>query len=98
MRSARAATVAVEVAHRGVDGRMHGHSLQVEVWTADEVDLDRWREQVAEVAAAIEGQLEDTIAARTFEAVASVFLERLPGANRVVLRLPSRGHAVEMVR
>ncbi len=98
MKSARAATVALEVAHLGTDGRMHGHSLTAEIWTYDAVDLDGWRATVGAAASAIEGRLEDTIRARTFEDVAEALLERLPAAFRVVLRLPTRGHAVEVVR
>jgi hypothetical protein len=94
----RAATVPLEIAHRGIDGVLHGHSLTAEVWTAIAVDLDDWRCSVTAVATAIEGMLEDTIRARTFEDVAGIFLERLPDADRVVIRLPTRGHAIEAVR
>jgi hypothetical protein len=94
----RAATVPLEIAHLGTDGVLHGHSLTAEVWTHDSVDLDVWREQVAEVAARIEGRLEATIHGRTFEDVALTLLTSLPTAHRVVIRLPTRGHAVELCR
>ena len=94
----RAATVPIEIAHRGLDGVMHGHSLTAEVWTAAEVDLDAWRETVRLVAAVMEGQLETTIGARTFEGVAASILDRLPEACRVVVRLPTRGHCIEAIR
>ncbi|WP_158742807.1 hypothetical protein [Acidisphaera sp. L21] len=94
----RAATVPLEIAHRGVDGVLHGHSLTAEVWTAAAVDLDDWRRAVTAVAAEIEGMLEETIRARTFEDVAEIFLDRLPKSDRVIIRLPTRGHAVEAVR
>ena len=94
----RAATVALEVAHRGLDGTLHGHSLTIEAWTDAMVDLDAWREELEAVAAGIEGLLEQTIGGRTFEAVAGAVLDRLPGCTRVVLRLPTRGHVVEATR
>ena len=98
MKVSRAATVPLEIAHLGLDGVLHGHSLTAEVWTEQEVDLDIWRQDVAAAAAAIEGRLEDTISGRTFEAVALALLEQLPMACRVVIRLPTRGHLVEMAR
>ena len=94
----RGATVPLEVAHRGLDGRMHGHSLTAEVWTKADVDLEDWRDRIACAAAAIEGELEITIAGRTFEDVAVAVLTRLPEACRVVVRLPTRGHVVEVWR
>ena len=78
MRVHRAATVALEVAHLGTDGVLHGHSLTAEVWTEGEVDLDRWRAEIAAAAAAIEGRLEETVGGRTFEDVALRLLEGLP--------------------
>ncbi len=98
MRIVRAATVPLEVAHLGTDGILHGHSLTAEVWTQEAVDLDVWQREVATVAAAIEGHLEETIRGRTFEAVASALLHRLPTASRVVIRLPTRGHVVSVDR
>ncbi len=98
MRTSRAATVALEIAHLGLDGLLHGHSLTAEIWTDSEVDLDAWRETIAAAAAIIEGRLERTIEGRTFEDVARAFLDRLPEASRAVIRLPTRGHAVEMTR
>ena len=98
LRVARAATVPLEVAHRGLDGSLHGHSLTAEVWTHEVIDLDLWRRQVEAVASQVEGHLESTIGARTFEDVASEILTRLPAAHRVVVRLPTRGHAVEVCR
>ena len=98
MKVSRAATVALEIAHLGLDGVLHGHSLTAEIWTESEVDLDAWRETIATAAAEIEGGLERTIHGRTFEDVARALLERLPTASRAVIRLPTRGHAVQMQR
>jgi hypothetical protein len=98
MTFARAATVPLEVAHLGTDGVLHGHSLTAEVWTLESVDLDAWRAQVTEAAARIEGRLEATIQGRTFEDVAMTLLTSLPAAHRVVIRLPTRGHTVELCR
>ena len=94
----RAATVPLEIAHLGLDGVLHGHSLTAEVWTRDDVDLDAWRALVTEAAGRVEGRLEATIQGRTFEDVAVAMLTSLPTACRVVVRLPTRGHAVELVR
>ncbi len=94
----RAATVPLEIAHLGLDGVLHGHSLTAEVWTRAEIDLDAWRAEVSAVAVDVEGRLEQTIAGRSFEDVARALLERLPGADRVVVRLPTRGHVVELER
>lgn len=94
----RAATVAVEVAHRSPEGVLHGHSLTVEAWTPRDTCLDAWRGEMAHALAPLEnGPLEKT-AGRTFEDVAMWILERLPDAVRVVVRLPTRGHAVEVSR
>ena len=94
----RAATVPLEIAHLGLDGALHGHSLTAEVWTRDEVDLDSWRATVGEAAQRVEGRLETTIHGRTFEDVAAALMASLPGAFRVVIRLPTRGHAVDLCR
>lgn len=98
MKFLRAATVPLEIAHLGTDGILHGHSLLAEVWTEAVVDLDVWRDEIRQVAAVIEGQLEATIKGRTFEDVAVEFLNRLPLACRVVVRLPTRGHAIDLSR
>jgi hypothetical protein len=94
----RAATIPLEIAHLGTDGVLHGHSLTAEVWTEAEVDLDVWRQQITRATAALSGQLEATIGGRTFEDVASQVLACLPDACRVVIRLPTQGHAVELWR
>ena len=94
----RGSTVAVEVAHRGMDGVLHGHSLTIEAWTEQPVDLDAWRARLEGIAASIEGELEQTIGGRTFEDVAGAVLDRLPDCDRVVVRLPTRGHVVEATR
>ena len=88
----------MEVAHFGVDGLLHGHSLTAEVWTASTVDLDRWQDTVRLATSGMEGQLEATIGARTLEDVAAAILGALPDACRVVLRLPTRGHCVDFER
>ena len=94
----RASTVPLEVAHLGMDGVMHGHSLTIEAWTDQPVDLDAWRDRMRDATAPFEGQLERTIGARTFEDVAEAVLAALPECVRVVVRLPTRGHVVEAVR
>lgn len=94
----RTASAPVEIAHCGVDGVLHGHSLIVEATTRDAICLDEWRAQLAECLAGIEGQIERTIGARTFEDVALVVMQRMPAACRVVVRLPTRGHSVEATR
>ena len=93
-----ASTVALEIAHLGTDGVMHGHSLTIEAWTAQSVDLDDWHARMAAVASSIEGQIEHTIGGRTFEDVAEAVLTALPECVRVVVRLPTRGHIVEAAR
>ncbi len=95
---ARAATVPLEIAHHGIDGRLHGHSLTVEAWTAHDVDLDVWRARLERVVAAIEGPIERTIGGRTFEDIAAAVLHGLPEADRAVISLPTRGHRVEARR
>jgi hypothetical protein len=94
----RASTVAVEIAHLGVDGALHGHSLTIEAWTDQPVDLDAWRARLGDVATTIEGQIERTVGGRTFEDVAEAVLNALPDCVRVVVRLPTRGHIVEATR
>jgi hypothetical protein len=94
----RAATIPLEIAHLGTDGVLHGHSLTAEVWTAAEVDLDVWRQQIGLATASLSGQLEATIGGRTFEDVARRVLACVPEACRVVIRLPTQGHAVELWR
>jgi hypothetical protein len=93
------ATVPLEVAHRGLDGVLHGHSLSAEVWTDKALDLDRWRERIAQETSHIgKGPLEESIRARTFEDVAKEILRVLPMATKVILHLPTLGHKVEVVR
>ena len=94
----RASTVPLEIAHLGTDGVLHGHSLTVEAWTDQPVDLDVWRERIRAVIAPFEGQLERTIGGRTFEDVAEAVLAALPECVRVTLRLPTRGHVVQAER
>ncbi len=98
MKVMRGCTVPLEIAHLGDDGIMHGHSLTVEVWTDQEVCLDGWRAAAVAGLAHIEGQLEVTIGKRTFEDVGAAVLKALPGAVRAVVRLPTRGHLVEVCR
>lgn len=98
MKFLRAATVALEVAHFGEDGVLHGHSLTAEVWTDKACCLDAWRDRVMSAACPIQGRLEETIGGRTFEDVGVAMLNALPEAVRVVVRLPTRGHLVEVSR
>lgn len=94
----RAATVALEIAHHGADGRLHGHTLLVQAWTGHDTCLDAWQALLRERTAHIEGVLEQTIGARTFEDVAVEILRVLPEAVRVAIQLPSRGHSVDVSR
>jgi hypothetical protein len=98
MKFLRAATISLEVAHMGLDGILHGHSLVVEVWTENELCLDAWRARIEERTAYIEGQLEKTISGRTFEDVAVAILSALPEAVRVIVTVPTLGHRVEATR
>ena len=92
----RGVTVSIEIAHRGVNGIMHGHSLSLEVWTSLDVDLDVFSADVRDAVAFMDhAPLEDTIQARTFEDVAERVLTETR-ADRVVLRLPSKGYLVEV--
>ena len=91
-----AVTVPVEIAHRGVNEIMHGHSLTLEVWTDRSVDLDAFVADVKEAVAHIDhGPLEDTIGARTFEDVAAA-VARCTQAKRVVVRLPTKGYVIDL--
>lgn len=98
MRFMRACTVPLEIAHMGDDGVMHGHSLTVEVWTDRDVCLDAWRAIAVAGLAHIEGQLEVTIGGRTFEDVGAAVMGALPDAVRAVVRIPTRGHSIEVCR
>jgi hypothetical protein len=94
----RATTIALEIAHFGENGVLHGHTMMLEAWTDRNTCLDAWQELIRQRTAHIEGQLEQTIGGRTFEDVAVAALKVLPEAVRVVVRLPSRGHVVEAIR
>jgi hypothetical protein len=94
----RAVEVPIEIAHHSITGAIHGHTLMLTVWTRDAVDLDQWRADVAEAVAYMEnGFLEDRVG-RTFEDVALAVLDRVEAAERVQVRLPSRGHIIEARR
>jgi hypothetical protein len=99
LRFERAASTSLEIAHHGTDGKPHGHSLILEVWTFEDTCLDTWRDRITAATRFIgDGFLEDTIGGRTFEDVASAVLRVLPEASRLTLRLPSLGHAIEARR
>ena len=98
VRVQRAVTVSLEIAHRGLDGVLHGHSLTVEVWTDSVADLDALKAQVQVAVAHIQGQLEDTINGRSFEDVGVAVLADVQDACRAVVRVPTRGHVVEVTR
>jgi hypothetical protein len=92
----RSVTVPIEIAHHSISGALHGHTLMVEVWTRANVDLDAWKEKVSAAVAFMEnGPLEQTVG-RTFEEVAVFIFTKVPGVSRVAVRLPSRGHSVEV--
>ncbi len=95
----RAATVPFEMCHRGLDGALHGHSLLVEVWTAEDCDLDAFKADVERIAQTIcAGPIEGTIYGRTFEDIGAAVLDLCDRATRVTVRLPTRGHVVEITR
>jgi hypothetical protein len=75
---------------------LHGHSLTLEVWTDRDVCLDARRADAAIRLAHIEGHLETTIGGRTFEDVGTAAMRALPDAVRIVVRLPTRGHSIEV--
>lgn len=93
-----ASTVAVEIAHLGTDGVLHGHSLTIEAWTDQRTCLDAWKARLSSVADEMAGHLERTIGARAFEDVGAFVLASLPECTRVIVRLPTRGHLVEVTR
>src|SRR4051812_49273103 len=98
MTFSRAVTVPLEIAHFGLNGKMHGHSLLVEVWTTKETCLNAFRSEVTAKLAHIEGQLEVTINGRTFEELATAAMTAIPEATRIIIRLPTAGYWVEVCR
>lgn len=95
---ARGVTIPLEIAHHSVNGALHGHTLLIEVWTRADADLDTLKDTLTARLAFMEnGTLEQHVG-RTFEDVARRVLAEIPAADRVVVRLPSRGHAVEAIR
>lgn len=95
---ARGVTIPVEIAHYSVNGALHGHTLMIEVWTRVDIDLDVLKATLtARLSFMEDGTLEQNVG-RTFEDVAARVLAEIPAADRVIVRLPSRGHAVEATR
>lgn len=92
------ATVPIEIAHHGIDGSLHGHTLVAEVWTHIAVDLDCWKKAVEGHVEPLERDKLENIAGRTFEDVVGFIFTQCPDAYKVTIRLPSRGHAIEAVR
>lgn len=94
-----AVTTNLECSHRDSDGRIHGHSYVVEVWTPAGPDLPTLAETVRAVAAEVDHtMLEDSIGSPLMEDIAAWFLERAPGASRVIVRRPTLGFAAEARR
>jgi 6-pyruvoyl-tetrahydropterin synthase len=86
----------LECAHRDPDGRIHGHSYMVEVWTPAGADLPALAAQVHALASGVDHtMLKDSIGSPRMEGVAAWFLARVPGATRVIVRRPTLGFAAE---
>lgn len=96
----RAVTVNVEAAHHDEQGRIHGHSYLVECWTAAEQDLVAFERTMRDRAALVDHTLlEASIGATSMEALAAWFLQHTePALSRVIVRRPTLGYAVEIVR
>lgn len=92
----RSVTVPIEVAHRSVEGHIHGHTLTAEVVTAEMVDLDVLQARLAKAVKPLENGFLENIAGRTFEDVAAFVQRAMPGVSCVIIRLPSRGHAITL--
>jgi hypothetical protein len=92
----RAVTVAVEVAYRGTDGVLLGHSLTVEVWTDRPCCPDAWKARVVEALSEVEVSVLGTCT--PLEDLAAAALDAIPEAFKAVVRLPTRGHVVECER
>jgi hypothetical protein len=97
VRIARAVTVEVEVAYRGTDGALHGHSLTVEVWTDRPCCPDAWKARVVEALSEAEVSVLGT-PCTPLEGLAAAALDAIPEAFKAVVRLPTRGHVVECER
>jgi 6-pyruvoyl-tetrahydropterin synthase len=94
-----AVTTNVECSHRDTDGRIHGHSYVVEVWTPSGPDLPTLAATVREIAAVVDhSMLEDSIGSPMMEDMARWFLDRVPHATRVIVRRPTLGFVVEARR
>ena len=100
MKTTIAATAPLEIAHKGLDGVLHGHSLSVEAWTERPLDLDEWRARIAAGIAHIgRGTLEETIGGRTFEEVGAAgtgLVAHLTPAQARRLRLALRSALKEL--
>lgn len=91
-----AVTTNLECGHRDPDGRIHGHSYTVEVWTLAGADLPTLAAQVRQLASGVDHtMLEDSIGSPRMEDVATWFLARVPDATRVIVRRPTLGFAAE---
>ena len=90
-----AVTANLECGHRDPDGRIHGHSYIVEVWTPAGAALPTLAAQVRELASGVDHtMLEDSVGSR-MEDVAAWFLARVPDATRVIVRRPTLGFTTE---
>ena len=94
-----AATTNLECSHRDADGRIHGHSYTVEVWVPAGPDLPTFAVRLRGIAAEVDHtMLEDSIGSPLMETIATWFLDRVPGATRVIVRRPTLGFAAEARR
>ena len=91
-----AVTTNLECSHRDPDGRIHGHSYVLEVWTPAGPDLPTLAETVRAIATEVDHtMLKDSIGSPRMEDIAAWFLARVPGASRVIVRRPTLGFAAE---
>lgn len=94
-----AVTTNVECSHRDTDGRIHGHSYVVEVWTPAGPDLPALAATLRAIAACVDhSMLEDSIGSPLMEDMALWFLDRVPNATKVIVRRPTLGFAAEARR
>lgn len=99
MKIERAVTVNVEAAHYDRAGKLHGHSYLVECWTDKDMDLPQLEAIARADASHVDHtELGDAIGAPTMEALGEWFLANCDLYTRIVVRRPTLGFVVEVVR
>lgn len=105
MRTLAAVTANAECAHRSADGKIHGHSYQIEVWFMAGPDLVKTRAAILAIVAKVDhSMLEESVGAPSQEAMAEwLFLQcesikpwPAPIIRRVVVRRDTLGFIVEV--